>query len=1121
MSFIYNIDFELAAAAYMIILYIFLLIQYSAQSEINREFRKLTLYVLTANIMDVATAITISYAADIPVWANVLVNTLYFAAAALLASQFMRYVNSYVSSEGEENKRFFRFNNFLIYIYLLFLFANMFFGYIFSFHGDGAYIHGKLYLIVYILPLYYILYSGGILLHNRSVFHFKQMVSIGIFIILALAGPVLQMVCFPDILLANFTVTLAILVILFSLETPDYYELIKTMVELKRTKEEAELARKEALEANHAKTEFLANMSHEVRTPINAILGYNEMIMRETRESHTTAYAVNVQAAGRTLLSIINNILDFTNIDTGRLKLENGPYYLSSLFQDIITYAEYYAEKKNLELRLSIDENLPCRLSGDVVRLMQIFNNLISNAAKYTNEGFIEIIAGWKAESEDTGVMSVQIRDTGIGMKKEDIQKISESFSRFDNRKTRNIQGIGLGLSIVTRLLDLMDSRLIIESQYEKGSTFSFQIRQKIVEAAPIGKIGEQKEYDFLQQSKLEEKFTAPSAKILAVDDNIMNLDLLKGILKNTKLQIDTATNGAEALKMLEQEKYHLIFLDHMMPVMDGMETLKEIKRRGICNGVPVIALTANAIAGVKEVYLEAGFDDYLSKPIVGRLLEETVKRYLPPELVLEEENNGEQEILTEKRGELSFLERLSFLDTETGMSYCCEDEDFYREMLSAYLSTEKRQDIIDFYEKEDWDNYRILVHALKSASLSIGAKGLSEKARQLEMAAKEEDMDFIREHHGETMQNYETLLSSLSGVLNGEEEEDGIVAASEEREAYILVIDDDSMNLRIAEKMLGDRFRLTCLKSGREALDFLEKEVPNLILLDLHMPEMNGFEVIRKLKEDRRLKEIPVIFLTADNDREVEVKGFKEGALDFITKPFIADIMIQRVTRILELDRLQKNLQQEVEKQTKKAEERRMKVERLSRQIMQALASAIDAKDEYTNGHSLRVADYSKAIAARLGKSPKEQEDIYYTGLLHDIGKIGIPDEIINKTTKLTDEEYNKIKAHPAIGANILKNISEISGIETGARWHHERYDGNGYPDRLKGEDIPEVARIIGVADTYDAMTSRRSYRDVLAQKIVREEIEKGKGTQFDPLFADKMLELIDEDTEYRMRQF
>lgn len=1071
MSFIYNIDFEVAAAAYMVIIYIFLLIQYSDSSKVNKEFRMLTLFVLMADIMDVATAIAISYSENIPIWVNVLVNTFYFGTEALLGCQFMHYVNSYIYSD-KKKRLFFRLNDLLMAFYLITLFVNMFSGHIFSFNNEGDYIHGKIYLIVYILPLYYILYSGGILLRNRKAFKLKQKVSISIFIFLGIAGAVVQMLIFSDILLANFTVTLAIVIILFSLETPDYYALVKTMNELSRTKEEAELARKEAQEANQAKTEFLANMSHEVRTPINAILGYNEMIMRETQESQTTTYAVNVQAAGRTLLSIVNDILDFTNIDNGKLVLENTPYFVSSFIQDMITYAEYNAEKKNLELRLSIDEKIPQKLSGDVVRLLQIFNNLISNATKYTNEGFIEIIIKWKEEDENCGTMSVQIRDSGIGMKKEDIEKISESFSRFDNRKTRNIQGIGLGLSIVTRFLKLMDSCLVIESEYEKGSTFSFQIKQQIVDSAPIGTIADKKEYDLLWQSKLENQFIAPNARILAVDDNVMNLDLLKGILKNTKIQIDTAANGEEALKILEQRSYHLIFLDHMMPVMDGMETLKEIKNRNLCKGVPVIALTANAIAGVKDVYLKAGFDDYLSKPIVGKLLEEMVKKYLPPELVLKEDGReaAEQVFLPEGNTEQSLLEQLSFLDTETGMSYCCDDEEFYREMLSSYISNEKYEDILDFYEKEDWDNYRIQVHALKSTSLSIGANEVSEQAKKLEQAAKEGDIAYIQEHHEEVMNQYKELLSKLKKVLEAEEEQE-ITSKPEAGEAHILVIDDDAMNLRIAEKMLEDRFRISCLKSGKESLEFLEKEIPNLILLDLHMPEMDGFEVIRKLKENERLKEIPVIFLTADNDREVEVKGFKEGALDFITKPFIADIMIQRVTRILELDRLQKNLQQEVEKQTEKAEERRKKVERLSLQVMNALASAIDAKDKYTNGHSVRVAEYSKAIAAKLGKSLKEQEDIYYTGLLHDIGKIGIPDGIINKTTNLTDEEYDKIKAHPLIGANILKNISEISGIETGARWHHERYDGKGYPDGLKGEDIPEVARIIGVADTYDAI--------------------------------------------------
>lgn len=341
-----------------------------------------------------------------------------------------------------------------------------------------------------------------------------------------------------------------------------------------------------------------------------------------------------------------------------------------------------------------------------------------------------------------------------------------------------------------------------------------------------------------------------------------------------------------------------------------------------------------------------------------------------------------------------------------------------------------------------------------------------------------------------------------------------------EENLPEILVVDDDMMNLRIASKILEKQFSVNCVSSGAEALEFVSGKMPNLILLDIHMPGMDGFEVIAKLKSDDKYKDIPVIFLTADDDREAELRGFKEGALDFITKPFIAAIMLQRVSRILELDRLQKNLQSEVLKQTKKAEERRFHMEQLTLQVMKALASTIDAKDKYTNGHSIRVAEYSREIAKRVGKSEKEQEEIYYMGLLHDIGKIGIPDEIINKPAKLTEEEYAVVKTHPVIGAQILGNITEMPNIGVGARWHHERYDGKGYPDGLIGEDIPEFARIIGVADAYDAMASKRSYRDVLSQQVVREEILRCKGTQFSPEFADIMLEMIDNDVNYDMSE-
>ena len=335
-----------------------------------------------------------------------------------------------------------------------------------------------------------------------------------------------------------------------------------------------------------------------------------------------------------------------------------------------------------------------------------------------------------------------------------------------------------------------------------------------------------------------------------------------------------------------------------------------------------------------------------------------------------------------------------------------------------------------------------------------------------------------------------------------------------------ILIVDDDDINLKVASKILKPFNKVISVPSGKMALDYLTKDTPDLVLLDVHMPEMDGFEVFEQIKTNYSEKDIPVIFLTADHDRDTEVKGFEAGAYDFIAKPFIAEIMIKRVNRILEFTSLKKDLQKEVERQTAVAIERQQMFERLSVQVMKTLASTIDAKDKYTNGHSSRVAEYARMIAARDGKSLKEQDEIYFMGLMHDIGKIGIPDGIINKTSGLTSEEYDIVKTHAQIGSDILQNITEILSISSGARWHHERYDGKGYPDGLKGEEIPEVARIIGVADAYDAMTSNRSYRDIFTQEKVRQEFLKGKSTQFDPHFADIMVQMIDEDKDYKMKE-
>lgn len=336
-----------------------------------------------------------------------------------------------------------------------------------------------------------------------------------------------------------------------------------------------------------------------------------------------------------------------------------------------------------------------------------------------------------------------------------------------------------------------------------------------------------------------------------------------------------------------------------------------------------------------------------------------------------------------------------------------------------------------------------------------------------------------------------------------------------EKKEDWVAVVDDDAGMRLLAEKLLGAHgIRVSALRSGAELMDFLRVNHPDLILLDVMMPQMDGFETLRRLKAGAsESRHIPVIFLTADETGESEKLGLQLGAEDFLRKPIIPDVLMLRVRHTIDRVRLQRDLSREVARKTEENQ-------KLFVNVVSALANAIDAKDAYTNGHSDRVATYARQIARRFGYDEKQLEDIYMMGLLHDVGKIGVPDAIINKPARLTDEEYAVIKTHPVTGARILQAINEMPSLAIGARWHHERFDGRGYPDGLSGENIPEEARIIAVADAYDAMTSRRSYRADMPQAAVRAEIERGAGSQFDPRFAKIMLDMIDEDIDYRMRE-
>ena len=540
----------------------------------------------------------------------------------------------------------------------------------------------------------------------------------------------------------------------------------------------------EVVRANEAKSQFLANMSHEIRTPINGILGMDSVLLKECHDENLREYAKNIQSAGQSLLSIINDILDISKIESGKMEILTIRYQLFSVLNDCYNLTKIKLQNKPVSFIMQINEKLPSWLYGDEVRIRQIINNFLSNAVKYTKEGNITFELDFEEKTDEQILLVITVRDTGIGIKEEDLGKLFESFTRIEEKRNRNIEGTGLGLNLTKNLVNLMGGEVFAESTYGKGSCFTAKIPQKIADAKPMGDFG--KRYQQYLSTSDDDKlsFLAPDAKILVVDDVTMNLKVVEGLLKATKIQIDTAVSGSECLECVKTTPYQMIFLDHMMPEMDGLETLEHMKNLADNPNAqtPVIMLTANAIVGAKEEYIEAGFTDYLTKPIRETELLEMILKYLPEELVCEnggqgiEKSQDAQDMEQPEAGgegaePLQRLEQLEGLDVKTGLIYCMNEEDFYIEMLQEFLQADKASQLKHFLAEEDWDNYRTTVHALKSTSLTIGAAHLSGEAKALEMAAKEGNMDYIWSHHDGVMDEYKELTDHLKEILeNGAE---------------------------------------------------------------------------------------------------------------------------------------------------------------------------------------------------------------------------------------------------------------------------------------------------------------------------------------------------------------
>ena len=559
-------------------------------------------------------------------------------------------------------------------------------------------------------------------------------------------------------------------------------------------------AKAEADRANRAKSEFLANMSHEIRTPLNAVLGMNEMILRETPEtSPIRTYAFNVKSASENLLSLINDILDFSKIESGKMEIVEAPYSLSSILNDIFNMIRFKAEQKGLEFFIEVDETAPDGLYGDEVRIRQVIVNILNNAVKYTHKGSVKFTVGWQESADGFAVMKFSSIDTGIGIRKEDIGKLFSKFQRLDLQKNRTVEGTGLGLSITMNLVRMMKGEVKVKSDYGKGSNFTILIPQKVENPEPIGDFRARAEAFMQHQRTYRESFIAPDAKVLVVDDSEMNLFVVENLLKKTRVNIIRSMSGKDCLEKIAKEHYDVIFLDHMMPEMDGIETLERAKAltNSKCKDTPIIALTANAISGVKDMFIRKGFTDYLSKPVDSKALERMLQKYLPGEKVLPAEEiqeapapdpgsypdpQGESQASKESGASDSNAAEPAMapaavpsdgaqIDTALGLQYSGGMEEMYKKFVTMFCQKRdsSREKLQDAFDTGNWADYTTYIHAVKSTSLSMGGKILSEQAKALEMAGhayldgpeeeKEKNLAYIRDHHQKALDLYDAFV--------------------------------------------------------------------------------------------------------------------------------------------------------------------------------------------------------------------------------------------------------------------------------------------------------------------------------------------------------------------------
>ncbi len=832
---------------------------------------------------------------------------------------------------------------------------------------------------------------------------------------------------------------------------------------------------KEAAEAaNVSKSTFLANMSHEIRTPLNGILGFTELLRNGTADNdrqQQKEFIDTIHASGKHLLNLINDILDISKVEAGQMIFERAEVSPSHIVSDAASMLRVRAQEKGIALNVEYEGKVPRTINTDPARLRQVLMNLVGNSIKFTEQGEVRVLAKL-VEQDDKPMMSFEVRDSGIGIAADKIEKIFEPFTQADSSVTRRFGGTGLGLSMCKQLVEALGGKIGATSVEGQGSRFEFTIDPGPID--PKGLInGEDLAEAVLERPARKEMLVVPekiTGRVLLVDDGDTNRRFVSLALMRTGVEITEAVNGEEAVELATSQEFDLVLMDMQMPIMDGYTATRVLREKGIT--IPIVALTANAIVGDKQKCIEAGCTGYLSKPIKHDLLLQTVA-----ETLLESDDahpNASPNSISQPTPEGLGAPEKNVEKTTKLVSTLPADFPELDSMVADFAERldEKIDEFHTALKRHDFEELAKLAHWLKGTGGTIGFDVLTEKATDLEQLALNDPENRIDEistaietiveleqriafadvaahdkpHNSEQSSAGELLEQSLkekqghaSVMLTAEEQcyvepAAGLPAnvgpvelLSDITQANIAIVDDEKLNIEVLRHQLSDndfqRF-VSTTESGK-AIALFHESLPDLALLDISMPGMSGIDLFRAMREDDHLKQIPVIFLTASATTEIKNEALNLGACDFLSKPVDINDLLPRVRNALKLKSQQDQLHNHAAQLEEVVQTRTRDLMHSRLELVRCLGRAGEFRDNETGMHVIRVGRYVNVISRELGYSESQAELYELAAYLHDLGKIGIPDAILLKPGKLEEEEMNTIKKHASFGREILEPIS------------------------------------------------------------------------------------------------